>query len=165
MGWYKNSFSWIYFSISIIFIYKVNIWRFWSREGHWPNFLGWTAKVGSLVRIPVGPEHNNKSANFFVLGLDLWGEKKGGKIQMYVFDFNYHRRVKKTLYRSPLHNKYMFVYNIERYFMYSIYKKEPKWHKKHQNGTQKTENMSGSVIIFFMIFLRREFYWFSSTII
>jgi len=65
-----------------------------------------------------------------VVGLDLWGEKKGGKIQMYVFDFNYHRRVKKTLYRSPLHNKYMFVYNIERYFMYSIYKKEPKWHNK-----------------------------------
>merc|ERR1711978_187837 len=49
---------------------------------------------------------------------------------MYVFDFNYHRSVKKTLYRSPLHNKYMFVYNIERYFMYSIYKKEPKWHNK-----------------------------------
>jgi len=93
------------------------------------------------------------------------GEKKGGKIQMYVFDFNYHRRVKKTLYRSPLHNKYMFVYNIERYFMYSIYKKEPKWHNKTPKWHTKNREHVWERYYFLYDFLRREFYWFSSTII
>jgi len=46
------------------------------------KWLNCQSLVGSMVRIP-GPEHNNKSADFFICCWSrLEGGKKGGKIQM-----------------------------------------------------------------------------------